>query len=76
MFGKTVGIVGFGQIGSHLAKMTKGIGMNVLVYDPYVGANPEYTFVGLDELLQASDFVSLNCPMNPETYHLIGSHGA
>ena len=31
MFGKTVGIVGFGQIGSHLAKMTKGIGMNVLV---------------------------------------------
>jgi D-3-phosphoglycerate dehydrogenase len=73
LYGKTVGIVGFGQIGSHLAKITKGMGMKVLIHDPYVQPSEDYEFVPLDDLLSRADFVSLNCPLTAETAHLIGA---
>lgn len=57
--GKTLGIIGYGRIGKALAALAKGIGMNVIAYDPYVTA-PE--IVGLDELLAKSDFISLHVP--------------
>lgn len=57
--GKTLGIIGYGRIGKALAKLAKGIGMEVIAYDPYVTA-PE--IVSMDELLAKSDFISLHVP--------------
>lgn len=57
--GKTLGIIGYGRIGKALAKLAKGIGIEVIAYDPYVTA-PEV--VGLDELLAKADFISLHVP--------------
>lgn len=57
--GKTLGIIGYGRIGKALAALAKGIGMEVIAYDPYVTA-PE--IVSLDELLAKSDFISLHVP--------------
>jgi glyoxylate reductase len=59
--GATLGIVGFGRIGRAVAERAGGFSMEVL----HTGA------VGLDELLRRSDFVSLHCPLRPETHHLI-----
>lgn len=77
LMGKTLGIVGLGRIGTYLAKMAhNGLGMEILYMDPAVNADFEKTMnakkVGLDELLENSDFVSLNCPLNESTRHLIG----
>lgn len=57
--GKTLGIIGYGRIGKALAKLAKGIGMDVIAYDTYVEA-PE--IVGLNELLAKADFISLHVP--------------
>ncbi|PNW28153.1 D-2-hydroxyacid dehydrogenase [Formosa algae] len=74
--GKTMGIIGFGQIGKAAAALAQAFGLNVLVYNRTV--YPEYEtetcrFVSLDELLQASDFVSLHCPMTPDTAGIINA---
>jgi len=76
LLGQTVGIVGLGNIGSAVAYKASCLGLKVLGYDPYV--EPEQvsakgvTPVGLEELLRRSDYVTLHCPLLPETYHLIG----
>ena len=75
---RTLGIVGFGGIGSTLAEMIGGFGMgSVLVHDPYVTSQSAEAsgveLVSLDELMKRSDFVSINCPLNDETRDLIGS---
>lgn len=57
--GKTLGIIGYGRIGKALAKIAKGIGMEVIAYDTHVEA-PE--IVSLDELLAKADFISLHVP--------------
>lgn len=57
--GKTLGIIGYGRIGRALAALAKGIGMNVLAYDPFVQAAE---IVTLDELLAKADFISLHVP--------------
>lgn len=74
MHGKTIGIVGTGNIGSVLARMLLGMGCRVLASDPLtdetlVSAGVEY--VALDVLFEQSDIVSLHCPLTPETHHLI-----
>ncbi len=69
--GHTLGLVGFGNVGSRVAQRALSFGMSILVYDPYVaatqltdlGAHP----VGLDELLARADFVSLHARVTPET---------
>ena len=71
VFGKTVGIIGIGHVGSKLAAMCRNaLGMTVLAYDPYVGDNEIAARgakkVGLEQLLKASDFVSINCPLTDE----------
>lgn len=68
--GKTVGIIGLGQIGSRLATLCSALGLKVLTTDrgPYRGI-PQ---VPLDELLAQADFVSLHVPLTPTTRHLIG----
>jgi D-3-phosphoglycerate dehydrogenase len=76
VYGKTLGIIGLGRVGAHVARMAKGIGMKVLGYDPLIskekisekGAEP----IELDELLKKSDYVSLHIPLTPETEHIIG----
>jgi len=73
--GKTIGIVGFGRIGQYVAKMALGLGMKVLAFDPYVteasieieidGASPvkvKITPVGLDKVIQNSDFITFHVP--------------
>jgi len=75
--GKTLGIVGMGRIGRHLAKIAhKGFGMKVLYTDSNkcdVDAELETQFCNLEYVLNNSDFVSLNCNLTKETRHLIGS---
>ncbi|MBB1158840.1 2-hydroxyacid dehydrogenase [Amycolatopsis dendrobii] len=69
--GKTLGVVGLGQIGRAVAKRAAAFGMRVV----YSGrsAKPDFDgeFVSFDELLRRSDFVSLHCPLTPETRHLV-----
>ena len=61
--GKTVGIVGFGRIGSEFGRKVKGLGVEVIVYDPYLDELPPgFKKVNFDALLSQSDYVSLHCP--------------
>jgi D-lactate dehydrogenase len=73
--GRTAGIVGLGKIGRCLVDILLGFGMEVLAYDAFPdAAYAERTgirYATLDELLAASDVVSLHAPLMPETYHLI-----
>jgi glyoxylate reductase len=75
VWGATLGIIGLGRIGSAVARRATGFAMRVLYYDPRhhpeLEAELEIQFAGLDELLSQSDFVSLHCPLVPETEHLI-----
>ena len=73
LHGKTVGIVGAGQIGTAAARIFKGLGCTVLASDP--APAPQLaglaTRVSLDQLLAASDIVSLHCPLLDATRHMI-----
>lgn len=72
---KVFGIVGFGDIGKETAKIAAAFGMQVLVHTrtPNPKDFPEVRFVTLDQLLAASDVVSLNCPLTPETERLMNT---
>ena len=73
--GKTIGIIGYGNIGRRVAEIALAFNMNVLVYtahpDKYKTADFRIKFVSFDELLSQSDIVSLHCPMSNETDRLI-----
>ena len=74
--GKTLGIVGLGQIGTATARRARAFGMAIAYSgrrraDEAVEAELEARFVDFDELLATSDVVSLHCPLTPETTHLI-----
>lgn len=71
--GKTVGIVGVGAIGARVAALCHAFGCRILGYKRHVrGDEPEYIeFVPLDELLSRADIVSLHCPLNDQSRHLI-----
>lgn len=73
LHGKTIGIVGLGDIGSKLAAICHlGFGMRVLAYQPRPKPKADYIeTIPLDEVLAQSDFVSLNCPLTAETRHLL-----
>jgi len=77
MHGKTVGIVGTGKIGRCAAAIYHGMGCRVLAYD--VRQSPEalaagyVEYVSLEELLREAQLVSLHCPLNDATYHLINA---
>ena len=77
VYGKTLGIVGIGQIGQSVARRAMGFDMNILYHDkwelPPVAEHLLHADdVSLEELLQGSDFVTLHVPLIPETHHLIG----
>lgn len=76
LYGKTIGIIGFGRIGHQTSLVARGFGMNVLAYDAYVNKNWEkegVKYVTLDELLKESDVISLHCPLLPETEKIINA---
>ncbi|MCD6550720.1 phosphoglycerate dehydrogenase [Thermotoga sp.] len=75
--GKTFGVIGFGAIGREVVRRSICLGMNVLVYDPYVSKDTIRVFGAtpvdeLDDLLKESDFVSLHVPLNESTRNIIG----
>ncbi|MDQ6670472.1 MAG: C-terminal binding protein [Chloroflexota bacterium] len=72
--GQRLGLVGLGNIGRLVASKARGFGMQVVAYDPYVrqASQDGISLVGLDELLDSADFVSLHCPLNASTRQLIG----
>ena len=67
VFGKTLGIIGLGGIGAEVARIAKGMGMNVIAWNRTPKSNAGVPTVELDELLQKSDIVSLNLVLNDET---------
>ena len=78
VFGKTIGIVGLGNVGKRIAELCRVLfHMQVLAYDPHLNADVIRARgaekVELDELLRRSDFVSINCPLNGETRRMIGA---
>jgi lactate dehydrogenase-like 2-hydroxyacid dehydrogenase len=76
MAGKTMGIVGLGRIGQAMARRALGFGMEVVYHNrspanPTIERQTSARYVGLDELLRVSDVVSLHCPLNDDSHHLI-----
>lgn len=74
--GRTVGVVGTGAIGLAFARIMLGFECRVLAYDPWPspkGRELGLSYVSLNDLLRASDIVSLHCPLTPETHHLINA---
>jgi len=74
--GKTLGIVGMGNIGARVALRARAFEMSLLVCDPYIPGSHVTALGGqwlsLDELFAQSDFVTLHCPHNKETRHMVG----
>jgi D-3-phosphoglycerate dehydrogenase len=71
LFGKTLGLIGAGRIGAELGKRAQAMGMNVLVYDPFIKESAAGKMVELPELLKNADYISLHVPKTEQTIHLI-----
>lgn len=74
--GRTLGLIGFGRIARAVAERVSGFGLTILANDPFVEAE-EMAATGvqkasLDDLLTQSDFISIHCPLTPETHYLLG----
>ncbi len=75
LLGKTLGLVGIGNVGGAVARMARGLGMTVVAFDPY--AKPDKAMVlgvrlaALDEVLAAADFLSVHAPKTDETRNLL-----
>lgn len=74
MYGKTLGIVGLGNIGKQVALRARGFNMRVLAFDFYpdqkFAADHDIQFVSMDQLTQESDFITLHTPLTAETHNL------
>ena len=73
---KTLGLIGAGAISRQTAVVAHALGMNILVYSRSRKdwADLNAAFVSLDEVLAAADFLSIHCPLTPETRHLLDRH--
>jgi D-lactate dehydrogenase len=71
LYGKTLGLIGTGAIGLHVARIAKGFGMKVLGYDVNPCTDAVLTSVGFDTLLSVSDIISLHVPGTPQTHHML-----
>ena len=71
--GKTLGIIGFGKIGKAVAKIASAFGMKVLASTNHPAPFENVEFCGTDELLERSDFVSLHCPLTPQTEKMVNA---
>jgi D-3-phosphoglycerate dehydrogenase / 2-oxoglutarate reductase len=74
--GKSMGIVGLGQVGSEVARRARGLEMHVLGCDPFVSEERAHVLgvelVSFEDLLKRSDFISLHTTLTPDTRHFIG----
>ncbi|XP_057797052.1 D-3-phosphoglycerate dehydrogenase 2, chloroplastic-like [Salvia miltiorrhiza] len=72
--GKTLAVIGFGRVGSEVARRAKGLGMHVIAHDPYAPADTArgigVDLVSFDEALSSAHFVSLHMPLTPSTHRL------
>jgi D-3-phosphoglycerate dehydrogenase len=73
LMGKTLGLVGAGNIGTELARRAIGFGMRVIAYDPLLKSHEFVDLVSLDELLEQSDYMSLHVPLTDQTRGMINS---
>lgn len=77
LYKKTLGVVGLGKIGAHVATVAKALGMQVIAYDPFVSQERANqigaTLVELEELFREADYISLHIPKTPETANLINA---
>ncbi|HIK11887.1 MAG TPA: phosphoglycerate dehydrogenase [Oscillatoriaceae cyanobacterium M33_DOE_052] len=75
VYKKTLGIVGLGKIGSHIAAAAKALGMKLIAYDPFISIDRAEQLgcrlVDMDLLLQEADYITLHIPKTPETTNLI-----
>lgn len=75
LFGKTLGLIGLGRIGLHVAKVSNALGMRVIAHDPYidtaVATSANVTLLPFDEVLAHADFISLHAVLNDETRGMI-----
>lgn len=74
LHGRTVGVIGTGRIGRVFIDICKGFGMNVIAYDAYPDQNSGIKYVSLDTLFRESDIISLHCPLNNDTDHIIDAN--
>jgi D-lactate dehydrogenase len=77
LHGKTVGIIGTGNIGTVFARIMQGIGCNLMAYDPFPNSECKQLgvrYLSLDEVFSHSDIISLHCPLTPDTHHLINQN--
>ncbi len=71
--GKTLGLIGCGTIGLEVAKRISAFGVRVMTFDPYLQQAPEgIELRDFDSVLKESEFISIHCPLNDSTRHLIG----
>ncbi|CAL9750689.1 unnamed protein product [Musa acuminata subsp. burmannicoides] len=74
LVGKTLAVMGFGKVGSEVARRAKGLGMNVIAHDPYAPADRARAIgvelVSFDEAISTADFISLHMPLTPTTAKL------
>jgi D-3-phosphoglycerate dehydrogenase len=75
--GKTLGIVGLGRIGQEVGARARSFGMNLVAHDPFISEQVAGTLgiqlLSLDDLCQASDYITLHLPSTPETRHLFNA---
>jgi len=75
LMGKTIGIIGTGKIGSHVAQIAQGLGMKIIGYDPHpnsqVSQKTGLEYMSLEQLLNRSDVVTIHIPLIPETRHML-----
>lgn len=76
LYGKTLGVIGTGNIGRHMIRIAKGFGMPVLAFDvkpdQQAARQIGFDYVSMEMLLAEADVISLHVPANSNTYHLIG----
>ena len=77
LYKKTLGVVGLGKIGSHVAKVAIAMGMEVIAFDPFVSSNRaqqmQVKLMPIEDLFQKADYVSLHLPRTPETENLVNA---
>lgn len=71
LYGKILGIIGYGQIGQQVAAIAKAIGMEIFVYDPFYEKNDLLTFVTLETMFKTCDVITLHVPLNSDTEKMI-----
>ncbi|MBI2595537.1 hydroxyacid dehydrogenase [Candidatus Daviesbacteria bacterium] len=77
LFGKTLGVIGTGKIGSNVMRIAKSFGMEIMAFDTFpnhdLANDLKFRYCSLDLVLQSSDIVTIHVPYNKETHHLLNS---